>query len=283
MSGTNLTFTEAPQAGDDIDVRTITTTTTVTGISNSPGNAAISVSDTSNVVSVTGAISATGNVTGTYFLGNGSQLTGIDATSIQNGTANVRTFLNGNVTTSAGGNANVFVVTSTGALVNGDLTITGNATITGNVISNQISNGTSAVQIPTINGNVNIDVGAVDNLAVFTTGGMSIVGNIDATGNVTALNVNSTSDARLKENVTPINNAGSVIDSLDGVGYDWKDGSGHAYGMIAQAVEEIIPEAVATDANGIKSINYNMVIPFLVETVKELRQDIAEIKSQLKK
>ena len=47
--------------------------------------------------------------------------------------------------------------------------------------------------------------------------------------------------------------------------------------------EEVIPEAVKTDENGIKSINYSMVIPFLVETVKELRQDIAEIKAQLKK
>jgi hypothetical protein len=189
VSGTNLTFTEAPAAGDDIDVRTLTTTTTVTGISNSPGNAAVSVSDTSNVVSVTGAVSATGNITGNYFIGNGSLLTGIDATVISNGTANVRTFLNGNVATSAGGNANVFLVTSTGAVVTGDLTVTGNATITGNVVSNQISNGTSAVQIPTLNGNVNIDVGAVDNLAVFTTGGMSIVGTVTANGNITGGNV----------------------------------------------------------------------------------------------
>jgi hypothetical protein len=100
---------------------------------------------------------------------------------------------------------------------------------------------------------------------------------------VTAQNVNSLSDATLKANVAPIENAGTVVDGLNGVGYDWQDGSGHAYGMIAQQVEEVIPEAVKTDANGIKSVNYSMVIPFLVETVKQLRQDIAEIKTQLKK
>jgi hypothetical protein len=61
------------------------------------------------------------------------------------------------------------------------------------------------------------------------------------------------------------------------------DGTGHAYGMIAQRVEEVLPEAVSTDANGIKSVKYQMVIPFLIETVKQLRQDIAEIKAQLKK
>ena len=213
-----LTFTEAPAAGDLIDVRQITTTTTVIGISNTSGNAAVSVTDANNIVTVTG-----------------------------------------------------------------DLSVTGNVNISGNVATNQINNGNSAVQIPTAGGNVNIDVGAVDNMAVFTSTTLFITGNISATGDIVGQNVNSLSDETLKANVVLINNAGQVIDSLSGVGYDWKDGSGHAYGMIAQKVEEVLPEAVKTDANGIKSVNYNMVIPFLVEAVKELRKDIAEIKSQLKK
>ena len=144
------------------------------------------------------------------------------------------------------------------------------------------SSGSSAVQIPSPNGNVDVKVNGA-NVAVWSTQGEYITGNISATGDVIAQNVNSLSDATLKDNVTPIENAGQVIDQLNGVGYNWKDGSGHAYGMIAQEVEAIIPEAVKTDENGIKSINYSMVIPFLVETVKELRQDIAEIKAQLKK
>jgi fibronectin-binding autotransporter adhesin len=231
VSGTTLTFTEAPQPGDDIDVRTITTTTTVTGISNSPGNASISVSDTSNVISVVGRLQGSGNA----------------------------------------------------LTIIGDLTITGNATVSGNVATNQINNGTSAVQIPSLNGNVNIDVGAVDNMTVFTSTGMFVTGNITATGDVTAQNVNSLSDATLKTNVTPIENAGAVVDALEGKGYDWKDGSGHSYGMIAQAVEEIIPEAVKTDATGIKSVNYQMVTPFLIETIKELRRDVAELKKLIQK
>jgi hypothetical protein len=231
VTGTNLTFTEAPLAGDDIDVRKITTTTTVIAIQNSPANASITVNDTSNVITVTGQLQGFGNA----------------------------------------------------LTVIGDLTITGNATVTGNVATSQISNGNSRVQIPSANGNVNIDVGVTDNMAVFTTNTLFITGNISATGDVTAQNVNSLSDASLKTNVTPIENAGQVVDGLTGVGYDWTDGSGHAYGMIAQKVEEVIPEAVKTDANGIKSVNYQMVIPFLVETVKQLRQDIAEIKAQLKK
>jgi hypothetical protein len=231
VSTTTLTFTEAPLSGDVIDVRQITTTTTVVGISNSPGNASISVSDTSNVIAITGQLQGAGNA----------------------------------------------------LTIIGDLTITGNATVSGNVATNQINNGTSAVQIPSLNGNVNIDVGAVDNMTVFTSTGMFVTGNITATGDVTAQNVNSLSDATLKTNVTPIENAGAVVDALEGKGYDWKDGSGHSYGMIAQAVEEIIPEAVKTDATGIKSVNYQMVTPFLIETIKELRRDVAELKKLIQK
>jgi len=75
------------------------------------------------------AITTTANITGGYILGNGSQLTGIDATSIQNGTSNVRVVSSGgNVTVGVNGTANVAVVSS------GGLSITGNI-YGGNVIS----------------------------------------------------------------------------------------------------------------------------------------------------
>jgi len=112
---------------------------------------------------------------------------------------------------------------------------------------------------------------------------VTATGNLVVSGNVYAQNFVNTSDASLKDNVTPIVNAAQVVDGLTGVGYDWKDGSGHAYGMIAQAVEQILPEAVSTNDAGIKSVNYIMVIPFLIETVKELRQDIEAIKAQIQK
>jgi hypothetical protein len=213
-----LTFTEAPDVGDVIDVRVLTTSTTVTGLSNLSGNATVSCSDTSATTTVTG-----------------------------------------------------------------DLTVTGNVNIGGNVATNQINNGSSAVQIPLANGNVYFDVNGADNVLTVAQTLLKMVGNISATGDVIATNFNNVSDASLKANVTPIANAGQTIDALNGVGYDWINGSGHAYGMIAQKVEEVLPEAVHTDENGLKSVNYTMVIPFLVETVKELRQDIAEIKAQLKK
>jgi hypothetical protein len=226
VSGTTLTFTEAPQPGDDIDVRTLTTTTTVVGISNSPGNASISVSDTSNVIAITGQLQGSGNA----------------------------------------------------LTIIGDLTITGNATISGNVATNQINNGTSAVQIPSLNGNVNIDVGAVDNMTVFTSTGAFITGNLSVTGNVTAQDVNSLSDITLKTNIQPISGIESVLFGLNGYEYDWKNGSGHSYGFLAQEVEKVLPNAVKTGADGLKAINYMMIIPFLVETIKQMGGEIQDLK-----
>ena len=112
-----------------------------------------------------GLISATGNISGSFFIGNGSQLTGIDATAIQNGTANVRTFNNGNVTTSAGGTANVVVVTSTGTI------ITGTESVTGNIQGGNLRTA-----------------GLVSASGAITAGGdLSLVGNIVDTGPMTVI------------------------------------------------------------------------------------------------
>ena len=67
VSGTDptcvLTFTEAPAAGDLIDVRQITTTTSVTSISNSPGNAVIATNATLGIIDITGNVVPTSNIT----------------------------------------------------------------------------------------------------------------------------------------------------------------------------------------------------------------------------
>jgi hypothetical protein len=75
--------------------------------------------------------------------------------------------------------------TSPTTTVTGDLSVTGNINITGNVATTQINNGTSAVQIPTSSGNVNIDVGATNDMAVFTATALNLNANISATGNIT--------------------------------------------------------------------------------------------------
>jgi hypothetical protein len=84
------------------------------------------------------------------------------------------------------GNAVVAVSdTSATTTITGDLVVTGNATITGNVATNQIQNGSSAVQIPTANGNVNFDINGADNVYTFGQFNMLAAANITPTANVT--------------------------------------------------------------------------------------------------
>ena len=91
--------------------------------------------------------------------------------------------------------------------------------------------------------------------------------------------LNSTSDARLKENVEPITNALSDVAQLEGVSFDWKDTGTRGHGFIAQQVEPILPNVVQTDEEtGIKSINYVGMIGHLVEAIKELKAEIEELK-----
>jgi hypothetical protein len=129
-------------------------------------------------VLTTGLVSATGNIQGNFFIGNGSQLTGIDATAIQNGTANVRTFLNGNVTTSAGGTANVLNVTSTGTIVTGTESVTGTATV-----GNLATAGTVSATGNITGGNI-VTAGLVSATGTITGGNINCAGNVGITGSL---------------------------------------------------------------------------------------------------
>ena len=75
-----------------------------------------------------------------------------------------------------------------------------------------------------------------------------------------------------------LNNPESIINQLFGYEYDWKNGSGHSYGLLAQDVEKVLPDAVRTGNDGLKSVNYMMIIPFLIETIKKLASDVADLK-----
>jgi hypothetical protein len=148
-------------------------------------------------------ISASGNVTGNFFIGNGSQLTGIDATSIQNGNSNVRVYANSNVATSVAGTANVFVVTDAGVDVTGNVSATGN--ITGNffigngsqltgIDATSIQNGNSNVQVYA-NANVATSIGGTANILVVTANGADVTGTVTVSGNLVANGVTLSGNA----------------------------------------------------------------------------------------
>jgi hypothetical protein len=94
----------------------------------------------------TGLVSATGNIQGNYILGNGSQLTGVDATQIVNGTSNAKVVSSGgNIAVGIGGTSNVAVFATTGAFVTGVTSASGNIT-GGNLLTAGLISATANVQ-----------------------------------------------------------------------------------------------------------------------------------------
>ncbi len=84
--------------------------------------------------------------------------------------------------------------------------------------------------------------------------------------------INETSDVRLKKNIEPLQNSLDKILAMQGVTYEWnKEGmeEGVQIGLIAQEVEQILPEIVDTDSEGFKSIQYSVLVAVLIEGMKE--------------
>lgn len=108
-------------------------------------------------------------------------------------------------------------------------------------------------------------------------------GNITAQGEVTAY---SSSDRRLKSNITTITSSLSIIDKINPVTFNWNDKavklnntkntSSKNYGVIAQEIEEVLPDLIH-ETNGYKSVDYIQLIGVLLGAVKELNNKIKNL------
>jgi hypothetical protein len=107
-------------------------------------------------------------------------------------------------------------------------------------------------------------------------GNMTVTGSIVANGNITAF-----SDRRLKSNIAPITDALYKVQRLEGVTFNRKGSEERATGLIAQDVEAVLPEAVVTDTDGMKSVAYGNMVGLLVEAIKEQQEQIAELKAMV--
>jgi hypothetical protein len=116
-------------------------------------------------------------------------------------------------------------------------------------------------------------------------------GNIRATGNITAF---ASSDRNLKENITVIDNALGKLKSISGVMFDWKDSyiesqggedgyfvRKHDTGVIAQDVESVLPEVVATRKDGYKAVQYEKLAGIIIQAINELADQVEELKKKL--
>jgi hypothetical protein len=194
-----------------------------------------------------------------------------------------------------------------------NISITGTATITGLLDANggasidNIQIGiTGDNEIDTSTGNLTIDsAGGTttldDNVSV--TGTLSVSSTLSVNGNTTLGNdsgdvttVNGelrvtgdiiafyTSDQRLKDNIQPIENPLTKVLSISGNTYSWNEKSGkdgNDVGVIAQEVLEILPEAVTTRDSGYLAVDYQRLVPLLVEAIKELSQKVEYLEQKL--
>jgi hypothetical protein len=198
-----------------------------------------------------------GAITGTSFSGNGSALTAINASNLSSGTvatarlgtgtANASTFLRGD---------------QTYATVTSGITLTDDTS----------SNATRYV------------------LLTSATSGTITTANVSSskltynpsTGNLSATIHHSSSDKRLKTDIQPIPDALIKISQINGVTYlrtDTPETVRHT-GVIAQEVEAVLPEVVATGLDGYKVVAYGNMIGLLVEAIKELKAEVDALKGK---
>jgi hypothetical protein len=122
------------------------------------------------------------------------------------------------------------------------------------------------------------------------TGASGTGGEIRATNNITAY---FSSDARLKTNVSNIQNPLEKINQINGVEFDWTDEyiakhggedgyfiRKHDVGVIAQEIERVLPEVVATKDDGSKAVKYERICALLIEAVKALDSKVKQLEAR---
>ena len=132
----------------------------------------------------------------------------------------------------------------------------------------------------------NSSIGTTDRLTIDDSGNALFNGNIsgsqiEASGDVIAF---GTSDERLKDNITPISEPLYKLSKVGGYTFDWNDKQdtyeGHDVGVIAQEIQEVLPEVVTERDNGYLAVKYEKIVPLLIESIKELKQEIDDIKQK---
>ena len=234
---------------------TLTISTGLSGTSYN-GSTGVTIANTGvlSITSNTGLssnVSATGNVT----------ITNTGVTGITAGTGISRDVATGGVT-----------ITNTGVTSN----------VAGTGVS--VSGATGAVTI-----SIGQAVGTTDNVRFGSIGvGMAASGTsgrIDAAGDIVAY---STSDRNFKENITPIENPIQKIRQISGNTYDWKVENkdihgfeGNDVGVIAQEIEEVLPQLVTTRETGYKAVKYDKLVALLIEGIKEQQLQIEKLQLEV--
>ena len=137
-----------------------------------------------------------------------------------------------------------------------------------------------------------VDISAGGNVYSYDGAAFNLTGHLSASGNISGSQIEASgdiiafgsSDRNLKDNIQPIENPLEKMDKIGGYTFVWNDKQnvykGKDIGVVAQEIQEIMPEIVATRANGYLGVKYEKIVPLLIESIKELKQEIDEIKEK---
>ena len=165
-------------------------------------------------------------------------------------------------------------LTGTSSISIGDIVSTGgNDANFGLFCSTSVSNSSKI----TVVGKKNANNGNVT-IADFIVGG-SNTPELKCFGDITAF---ASSDATLKENITPISNAVDKVLSISGNTFTWNEKSIYngeeGTGIIAQEIEALgLPGLTTTRENGTKAVRYDRLVPLLIEAIKELSNKVKSL------
>lgn len=102
-----------------------------------------------------------------------------------------------------------------------------------------------------------------------------------SSGTLNATTFNSLSDERVKKNVQTLDDALNKTLSLRGVSFTFKDTEKDSIGLIAQELENIVPEVVETGSDGYKSVSYGNLVGLLIEAIRDQQSQIDDLREQL--
>ena len=224
-----------------------------------------------------------------YFSGRGDHLTHLDATNISSGTisdarlpATITSNITGDVTGDVSGNAGTV---TNGVYTTGNQTIAGTKTFSSTVgfVASQSANAKWLNTDNNTQTRILFTVATADGSGpIYHSGGLTV----NSSSNIFyATDFVASSDERLKIKVGTLDNALDKICSLDGFLYTWNDKAESEdketvqVGVSAQQVQEVLPEAVDEGDDGYLGVKYDKLVPLLIESIKELKAEVEELKS----
>ena len=229
-------------------------------------------------------ITASGVITATAFSGNFESTGGDGQINIDNINAGIITaqFYYGDGSNLTNILTGVGLATATQYVGSGATTLE----FRGAAITSVVLNSTTGVGTITIDGGRNIDDVAAANQVLYKNSSNVVTGSVNLTFNGTNLvcggTVTANSDESLKENITIIENALDKVVGLRGVEFDYKETGEHSIGLIAQEVEEVLPDLVYESEDGIKSVAYQNIVAVLIEAVKEQQIQINALRTEIR-